>query len=329
MTLYKWLTSDLTSHRDKRFKWSLDKLHVAPEIDPSSIGPQGKGLHVMKRPVDALRFGHWPGHLFEVEAYDPVAEDDFKIRCSSVQLVKELESTAIFGPRGGEFFNFLSWIKNIPWLQGNQPIKDAIEAANEYQSTLSSWGWTPVPVETISFDNWNEGSNHFVNAANPAATTGVWTAWAKTRIDWHDWVSPWAASMASSIGWASLEASAGATAWAVAKESWTGASPWPAPNDDLWKRTANSLRVATRIVAASVASDSARTAEYIVCGNTLPKNPFAPLMRIWMLGYWPMGVVDGKFLIADLSNVVGGDNAIVKGFPKVEELLSRYESWAS
>jgi hypothetical protein len=48
-----------------------------------------------------------------------------------------------------------------------------------------------------------------------------------------------------------------------------------------------------------------------------------------MLGYWPMGVVDGKFLIADLSNVVGGDNAIVKGFPKIEELLSRYESWAS
>ena len=135
--------------------------------------------------------------------------------------------------------------------------------------------------------------------------------------------------MASSIAWASLEASAGATARAVAKESWPGNSPWPAPNDDLWKQTPNSLRVATRIVAASLASDCARTAEYIVCEETLPKNPFAPLMRIWMLGYWPMGVVDGKFLIADLSNVVGGDNAVVKEFPKVEELLSRYESWAS
>ena len=82
-------------------------------------------------------------------------------------------------------------------------------------------------------------------------------------------------------------------------------------------------------MAAAVANDSARTAEYIVCTDSLPANPFLPLMRVWMLGYWPMGVVNNKFLIADLSKVVGGDNAVVKGFPSSEELLSKYEKWAT
>ena len=57
-------------------------MHEAEECDDKSMGAQGRGLHLMKRPVDALRFGHWPGHLFEAEAVDLIAEDDFKVRSS-------------------------------------------------------------------------------------------------------------------------------------------------------------------------------------------------------------------------------------------------------
>ena len=130
---------------------------------------------------------------------------------------------------------FLSWLADIPWLEGEESIEAAIEAAVEYQSRLSSWGWEILPVETVRFEEWIAGANYYANAANPSALTGAWTAWAESGVDWYHWVAPWAASISWGGGWSSLEAGAGAAAWAVAKKEWKGPSPWPAPNDDFWK----------------------------------------------------------------------------------------------
>ncbi len=329
MTLYKWLTSEMTSHRDKQFRWWPEGTHEATEFDDESMGAKGRGLHLLKRPVDALRFGHWPGHLFEAEAVDPIAEDDFKVRCSKVRLIQEVNRARVFGPQGDRFTKFLSWLADIPWLEGEEPIEAAIDAAVEYQARLSSWGWRMLPVETVRFEEWIAGANYYANAVNPSALTGAWTAWAETGVDWYHWVAPWAASISWGGGWSSLEAGAGAAAWAVAKKEWKGASPWPAPNDDYWKETANRVRLATRMIAGSAANDTARAAEYIICSDSLPINPYEPLMLVWMLGYWPMGVIDGKYMIGDISAVVGGDNAVHKQNRNPELLFRQYGNWTA
>jgi len=327
MTYYKWLTPDMTSHRDRRFRWTPEQVHMAEAFDGTNIGAQGRGLHLLKDPVDALRFGHWPGRLFEAEpAGTQKVEDEEKVRCDSVRLLQEVESTRVFGPNGERLLTFLKWLKDVPWLEGDAPLEAAVDAAVEYQLRLSAWGWETVPVETIRFEEWMPAADYFVGAVNPAVATGAWTAWLGSGQSWPLWATPWAASVAWNAAWTGLEAGAGAAAWVMAKESWTGKAPWPAPNDEVWKERANRLRSSTRIIAGAGANDAARAAEYIVCADVLPLNPFEPLMLVWMLGYWPMGVIDGKYMIGDVSAVVinGMDR---RGPRPTPELLFRQYGW--
>jgi hypothetical protein len=330
MTYYKWLTPDMTSHRDRRFRWTPEQVHMAEAFDGINIGAQGLGLHLLKDPVDALRFGHWPGRLFEAEpAGTQMVEDEEKVRCDSVRLLQEVEATRVFGPNGERLLTFLEWLKNVPWLEGDEPLEAAVDAAVEYQMRLSAWGWETVPVETVRFEEWIPAADYFVGAVNPAVATGVWTAWLGSGRSWPLWATPWAASVAWSAAWTGLETGAGAAAWVMAKENWTGKVPWPAPNDEVWKERANRLRSSTRIIAGAGANDAARAAEYIVCADVLPLNPFEPLMLVWMLGYWPMGVIDGKYMIGDVSAVVTNGMDRRGPRPTPELLFRQYGGWIS
>ena len=329
MTYYKWLTPDMTSHRDRRYRWRLDRSNRVPVNHGADAEAKGNGLYLMKRPVDALRFGRWPGCLFEAEpAGRIIAEDEGKVRCSAVRLLRELEPAQVFGPNGKRVVEFLSWLKDIPWLEAESPLEAAIEAAAEHQARLSQWGWPLVPIETARFDDWKEAAAFAQDAVSPAIETGAWTAWATTGSSWPLWTTPWAASGAWGAVWASLEASAGASAWSMYKQDWNGPVPWPAPTDEAWREAANAVRAATRIVAGAAANDAARTAEYVVCSDRLPPNPFEPLMLVWMLGYWPVGVIGGRYVIADLSAIVGMDKPTDQQRRDPQLAFRQYVRWS-
>ena len=304
MTYYKWLTPDMASHRDHSCKWPVGRAFSVEEYDAPEVGARGRGLHLLKRPVDALRFGRWPGRLFEAEPVGPiVAEDGEKVRCSGVRLLTELDSAQVFGPMGGAVVGFISQLRRVSWLKGGRSLAAAMDAAREHQERLAPWGWEPVPLETRSFDDWGVAADFVGEAVNPGASTGAWTAWATNGSAWAMCATQWAAWAAWGAAWASVEPSVGAAAWSVARESWTGEVPWPSPNDAGWLETARSVRAATRSVAVAAASDAARTAEYLVSAGSLPQAPFEPLMEVWRLGYWPMGLIDGRYVVADLSTV--------------------------
>lgn len=301
---YKWLTLDMSSHRDHRCKWPVGRALSVEEYDAPEVGAMGRGLHLLKRPEDALRFGRWPGRLFEAEPVGAiVAEDQEKVRCSGVRLITELDSAQVFGPMGRSVVGFISQLKHISWLKAEGSLEVAMEAVREHQVRLASWGWGPLPLETRSFDDWGVAADLVCEAVNPGVSTGAWTAWSTNGSAWAMCATQWAAWAAWGAAWSSVEPSIGASAWSVARESWTGKAPWPSPNDADWVETARSVRSATRSVAVAAASDAARTAEYLVSAGNLPQDPFEPLMKVWQLGYWPMGVIDGRYIIADLSSV--------------------------
>lgn len=299
MTYYKWLTPAMTSHYDRQYRWRLGEVHGVAEGDA-----QGFGLHLLKQSVDALHFGHWPGRLFEAEPVGPItAEDQEMVRCRGVRLLRELDSAAVFGPNGVRVVQSMSRLEGFSWLMGEGTPSAAMDAAAEHQARLAPWGWKPVPVKTRSFDDWGLVAESAASAINPAAKAGAWTAWAATGHPWKAWTAPWAAWAAWDTAWNGVGAGAGAAAWAIAKETWKGPVPWPDPRDAAWTKAARTLRAATRAIAAAAADHAALAAEYLVCGSNLPPDPFEPLMEVWRLGYWPVGTVDGHYLVGDLSSL--------------------------
>ncbi|MFC1935300.1 hypothetical protein ACFLX9_00820 [Chloroflexota bacterium] len=305
MTYYKWLTPIMTSHHDPRCVWRVGEVQRVEEFDPPGAGARGRGLHLLKRPVDALRFGHWPGRLFEAEPVGGIiTEDAEKVRCAALRLLREVDSGLVFGPNGARVLDFLDRLEDIPWFKGAQSLSAAVAAAEEYQRRLAPWSWRPVPVESMHFDAWDNAAATAERASRPATKVGACTAWYALGIEWAMWTTPWAAWVAWSAAWQDVEAIAGGAAWATARRNWDGATPWPSPQDALWQKVAYSIRAASRVVCGAAAADAARAAEYLVGAHRLPPNPFGPLMEVWRLGYWPMGVIEGRFVVGDLSSII-------------------------
>ena len=305
MTYYKWLTPDLASHRDPQFKWRPGQVNRVGPDGGSSQEPEDHGLFLMKRPVDALRLGQWPGRLFQAEPVGPIeSEDEFKVQCSGVKLLEELDAAAVFGPRGHHLLAFLSHVRGVQWLEAGRPSETAVQAALEHQARLSPWGWESLPVVVMSFGDWNAAAECFTEAEPPAPKCGAWTAWADNALDWHVWTTPWAASLASRLASAEIQAHAGALAWTSMKQDWQSEAPRPDIRDEEWRQATSTWRLSTRVLAGSAADDAARRAEYIIRADQLPPDPFESLTHVWASGYWPMGIIDGRYVVGDLSPVL-------------------------
>ena len=233
MTYYKWLTPDLASHRDPQFKSRPGQVNKVRPNGHSSQETEAHGLFLMKRPVDALRFGHWPGRLFKAEPVGPIqSEDEFKVQCSGVRLLQELDAAAVFGPQGHHFLAFLSHVKEVPWLEARKPSERAVHAALEHQARLAPWGWATLPVVVMSFGDWNVAAECFTEAEPPAVKCGAWTAWANNALDWHVWTSSWAASHASRLAWDGIQANAPALAWTSVRQDRQSKAPRPDIRDE-------------------------------------------------------------------------------------------------
>ena len=282
VTYYKWLTPDLASHRDPRFKWRPGRVNKVQPDGRSSQEAEAHGLFLMKRSVDALRFGHWPGRLFRAEPVGPIkSEDEFKVQSSGVRLLEELDAAAVFGPWGHHLLAFLSHVKDVPWLEARKPSGTAVHTALEHQARLAPWGWVSLPVVVTSFDNWNAAAECFSNAERPAVKCGAWTAWAGKALDWHLWTTPWAASQASRLASAGVQAHAGVLAWTSAKQDWRSKAPPPDIRDREWRQETIAWRLSTRILAGSAAEDAARRAEYIIRADQTPSGPLrVPYTRL-------------------------------------------------
>lgn len=308
MTYYKWLTPDMTSHHDPTYVWRVGDIQRAAQWDSPEAGARGRGLHLLKRPVDALRFGRWPGRLFEAEPVGgAIAEDAEKVRCAAARLTRELDPAQAFGPSGARVIDFLSRLEDVPWLKASQSPSAAQAAAMEYQARLAPWGWRSVPVKVRPFEDLKAAAATAEGSIRPSLQVGAGAAWSAAGIPWAMWATPWAAWSAWGTVWEDVEAVAGGAAWNMARRSWEGIPPWPSPHDAMWQEVAHSVRAAVRVVAGSAAVDAVRAAEYLVCSHSLPPDPFEPLMDVWRLGYWPMGLVDGRYLVGDLSSLTRGE----------------------
>ena len=66
---------------------------------------------------------------------------------------------------------------------------------------------------------------------------------------------------------------------------------WAAARDAAW----DAARDAARAAARDAARDAALDAAHLVSG--IGHSPWAPLVEIWALGAYPIGIVDGEFLV--------------------------------
>ena len=89
-------------------------------------------------------------------------------------------------------------------------------------------------------------------------------------------------------------------AWAAARDA-----AWAAARDAARAAARDAARAAARDAAWAAARDAARAAARAAAWDAahlvgLPgaPNPWRPLLEMWALGAWPIGMVDGEFLVA-------------------------------
>lgn len=295
----------MTSHRDRSLEWNIDGGTTRNSKGNDDTGNQD--LYLMKRPEDALRFGHWPGRLFEAEPVGTVIEEtEFILRCTEVRLKEELDPAHVLGSCGSDYMDFIRSLKHDRWLSPHLNKEDAIELADQYQDRLRPWGWEPVPSVYREYFHWNDAAEEFSTSKDPAASCGAWIAWSTVSIDWHAWAVPWVSAESFRKTWENVATSAGGRAWDRAKVNWTGESPWPAPGDPVWQDTSKLHRRSTRFIAGAAGRDATRMAEYLLCSDKLPPNPFKSLVDLWGQGYFPIGVIENEYVVGDLKVALGG-----------------------
>jgi hypothetical protein len=83
------------------------------------------------------------------------------------------------------------------------------------------------------------------------------------------------------------------TNWAAARDAARAAArdaARDAASDAAWDAARDAARAAAR--------DAARDAAWGVVADKMPqKNPFTAIWAVWKLGFWPIGVVNGKFIL--------------------------------
>ena len=76
------------------------------------------------------------------------------------------------------------------------------------------------------------------------------------------------------------------------------AAAWDASRAAAWDAAWDAAWAAARAAARDAARAAAWDAAWEVVADKMPqKNPFHALWAVWKLGFWPIGVVNGKFII--------------------------------
>lgn len=280
-TGYKVVRQDMTACFDGETKYAVGETTKVEDYSPKVAGVCGtcvRGIHACHRPEDTLAYrrGNWPLRLLRVEvaASDVIAENEEKMRCKAVKVVEELPIARAFGPHGEEVVAFIKELPSYPWCRPPKHDRAMVEAAvAEYLAALEKFGAKSAKVGFVTDRN----AAH--TAARSAAESTAWDAtWDAARIA--------AYVAADTARWDSAHNAAWGAAYTNAFKAVDGTPGVPADAEGAW--------------------NAAHAAAHIVIADELDfPNPFAPLMRVWKAGYWPIGMVRDEFVVYEPP--VGGE----------------------
>ena len=219
------------------------------------------------------------------------------------KLLKDFYSQKVEAfPNGAELGRFLARINNISWFQPKSP-PDEESLKRLCQQTLSRLNLPKLPLRIIEED-WSVARHAARDPAHDAIQATI-TLGAHldadgdpTRGTVSDEVlaaardEVWIAELAAAHDAGAHDATRGTIEHAVWEATWAAArgTASNAARDAAWG--------ATQGATQEDAADSAvRGAEWIVVKDLMPHrgyhkgNPFEPLMEIYELGCWPIGIV--------------------------------------
>jgi hypothetical protein len=260
-TKYKIVRDNWTDCHSGTVKYAVGETFTVDNPSPPTI-LCGRGLHACHKPEDTMQFRYgWPVHLLEVQTDSIIAQDEVKCRCKSLTVTKELPLSMCFGPNGEAVTKVLDELKSIEWFKPKAQAKEKIvDLMQEHFKRLEPYKGTTYPVRFV--DNWD--------AARDAARDAAWDA-----------------------AWDAARAAARDAAWAAA---WAAA--WDAARDAAWDAAWDAARAAAWAAARDAAWAAAWAAAWLVVADLIPNpNPFEPLFEVHKLGGWPIGVVNGEFVV--------------------------------
>jgi hypothetical protein len=287
-TKYKIVRDNWTDCHSGTVKYAVGETFTVDNPSPPTI-LCGRGLHACHKPEDTMQFRYgWPVHLLEVQTDSIIAQDEIKCRCKSLTVTKELPLALCFGPNGEAVAKVLDELKGIEWFKPKAEAKNKIvDLMQEHFKRLEPYKGNTYPVRFVT----NRKDAYAArDAARDAARAA---AWAAARAAARDAARDAARAAARAAAWDAARDAARAAAWAAARAA-ARAAAWDAARD--------AARAAAWAAAWDAARDAARdAADYtgwlLMQDRLTNQNPFEPLMGVYKLGGWPIGVVNGEFVV--------------------------------
>ena len=171
---------------------------------------------------------------------------------------------------------YIERVRKIRWFKQKNGWKKT-EATKQIKIALRAFG-VEAKIEyrkLESSSDWDAARDAAWDAARDAAWDAAWgAAWDAARD--AAWGAAWGA------------------AWDAARDA-----AWGAARDAAW----DAARDAARDAAWGAAWDAARGAQEIVASDLdgftkkYPNGAFLQLISLWEMGLYPIGLIDGKFLV--------------------------------
>jgi len=268
ITVYKLVRNDYTDCYTGKVKYSVGSTRT--HQNPKETLCQSGIIHACHKPEQTLawRNDQWPVRLLKATTPKIIAEERDKIGAHELTIVEELPISFAFGPNGQKVADFINRLSNIKWFEPQNERGKVEQLVTKHLQIIERFGAKQGPVK-------------FTNDITVARAA----AWATARDAAWDAAGAIARDAARDAAREAARDVARDIAWDVA---------W----DVAWDAARDAARDAVWAIARTVAGAAAEAAGHMVVEDLLAfENPFAPIMEVWKLGYWPIGVVSGEFLV--------------------------------
>jgi hypothetical protein len=202
----------------------------------------------------------WPVRLLAVASSDVIAQDETKARCGSIFVERECGIASCFGPQGDKVVALLEALAGFAWLKPSSAVtaEQLHPLVEEHLRRLARF-------------------HALVGSASVRVVQGWWSI--------------------RDAAWAAARAAARDAAWAAAWDA-AWAAAWAAAWDAAWDAASAAARAAARDAAWAAAWAAASGAQHLVVADIVGwPSPWEPLLDLWRLGCWPIGVARGEFVV--------------------------------
>lgn len=270
-SFYKIVRGDYTDCWSGTIRYGVGTTvrHPNPAPPGTYDDPCGRRwLHACVKPHDTLQFhrSNWPLRLLRVTASDNDfrAEDYVKVASVAFAVEEELPLSLAFGPNGEAVVRFINDLPTWPWLRSDRTADvKVLNLADEHLRRLSRYG--DVRTSNVRIEEMTLDDVTYVRRDITKGDAGN-RLWRHIRM----------------VAWSDGLAVASDEAWGIV---------W----DVVWKV----LPIRCENAAEGAGHDVAYRVVQHLMGDR--PNPYEPLSEIWRLGFYPIGPIDGTFVIAAIT----------------------------